>query len=77
MDLFTPRFNDERLHPYFKSLITNEEFKPVQETLTMWSTGLLDRKKESSKFINEFQLSFNSSFWELYLNQMIIIFLKL
>lgn len=69
MDLFTPRFNDERLHPYFKSLITNEEFKPVQETLTMWSTGLLDRKKESSKFINEFQLSFNSSFWELYLNK--------
>ena len=44
-------------------------FKPVQETLTMWSTGLLDRKKESSKFINEFQLSFNSSFWELYLNK--------
>ena len=69
MDLFTPRFKDERLHPYFKSLITNEEFKPVQETLTMWSTGLLDRKKESSKFINEFQLSFNSSFWELYLNK--------
>lgn len=69
MDLFTPRFNDERLHPYFKSLITNEEFKPVQETLTMWSTGLLDRKKESNKFINEFQLSFNSSFWELYLNK--------
>ena len=69
MDLFTPRFKDERLHPYFKSLITNEEFKPVQETLTMWSTGLLDRKKESNKFINEFQLSFNSSFWELYLNK--------
>ena len=55
MDLFTPRFKDERLHPYFKSLITNEEFKPIQETLTMWSTGLLDRKKESNKFINEFQ----------------------
>lgn len=35
----------------------------------MWSTGLLDRKKESNKFINEFQLSFNSSFWELYLNK--------
>lgn len=69
MDLFTPRFKDERLHPYFKSLITNEEFKPVQETLTMWSTGLLARKKESNKFINEFQLSFNSSFWELYLNK--------
>jgi hypothetical protein len=69
MDLFTPRFKDERLHPYFKSLITNEEFKPVQETLTMWSTVLLDRKKESNKFINEFQLSFNSSFWELYLNK--------
>lgn len=69
MDLFTPRFKVERLHPYFKSLITNEEFKPVQETLTMWSQGLLARKKESNKFINEFQLSFNSSFWELYLNK--------
>jgi hypothetical protein len=69
MDLFTPRFKDERLHPYFKSLITNEEFRPVQETLTIWATGLLARKKESNKFINEFQLSFNSSFWELYLNK--------
>jgi len=68
MDLFTPRFKVERLHPYFKNLITNEEFKPVQETLSIWSKGLLGRKKESNKFINEFQLSFNSSFWELYLN---------
>jgi hypothetical protein len=69
MDLFTPKFKDERLHPYFKSLITNEEFKPVQETLSIWAKGLLGRKKESNKFINEFQLSFNSSFWELYLNK--------
>lgn len=69
MDLFTPKFKDERLHPYFKRLITSEEFKPVQETLSLWSEGLLGRKKESNKFINEFQLSFNSSFWELYLNK--------
>ncbi|MCX6073619.1 MAG: hypothetical protein NTY39_04790 [Campylobacterales bacterium] len=69
MDLFTPRFKEERLHPYFKSLIMSKEYKPVQDTLTMWSIGLLGRKKESNKFINEFQLSFNSSFWELYLNK--------
>ncbi len=54
MDLFTPRFNDERLHPYFKSLITNEEFKPVQETLTMWSTGfyLIEKKNQVNLLMN-------------------------
>ena len=62
MDLFTPRFKDERLHPYFKSLITNEEFKPVQETLSIWSKGLLGRKKESNKF-REPKFNLNKSYF--------------
>lgn len=34
-----------------------------------WADGLLDRKGEATKFINEFQSTFNSSYWELYLNK--------
>ncbi|WP_244151698.1 hypothetical protein [Pseudoalteromonas agarivorans] len=37
--------------------------------INSWSTGMLGRKKESKKFIQEFQLSFNSSLWEIYLNK--------
>ena len=31
--------------------------------------GLLERSGETTKFIKEFQTTFNSSFWELYLNR--------
>lgn len=69
MDLFTPRFNEEKLHPYFLRLITEEQYRPVRNVLTEWSEGLELRKGEMIKFIDEFQLSFNSSMWELYLNK--------
>ena len=69
MDLFTPRVKDEQLHPYFKSLTTENRYKDVLNTIQNWASGLSDRKKESKKFIKEFQMSFNSSLWELYLNK--------
>lgn len=41
--------------------------------LTLSSTsggeGLLDRSGEAKKFVTEWQTTFNSSFWELYLNK--------
>jgi len=69
MDLFTPRVKDEQLHPYFKSLITESRYQDVLNTIQNWTIGLSGRKKETDKFIKEFQISFNSSFWELYLNK--------
>ena len=69
MDLFTPVGNDEQLHPYFKRLTQQICYKDVLNTIQTWTIGLSNRKKESDKFIKEFQISFNSSLWELYLNK--------
>ncbi|WP_447413110.1 hypothetical protein, partial [Clostridium perfringens] len=33
---------------------------------------MLQRSGESTKFVNEFQTTFNSALWELYLNEMFI-----
>ncbi|HIF7991260.1 hypothetical protein Q4R59_13800 [Morganella morganii] len=67
MDLFSPKPNN-KLHRNFKHLIENENLKPVRDVIQSWGEGLLNRKNERDKFINEFQTTFNSSFWELYLN---------
>lgn len=69
MDLFTPRVTDEQLHPYFKRLTQEICYHDVLNTIKDWTNGLSNRKKESDKFIKEFQISFNSSLWELYLNK--------
>lgn len=69
MDLFTPRVKDKQLHPYFKTLIAEARYSDVLKTIQDWSIGLSNRKKETDKFIKEFQISFNSSFWEIYLNK--------
>ena len=44
----------------------------MKDVIQSWSKGLLERSGEQTKFINEFQTTFNSAFWELYLNKMII-----
>ncbi|WP_305462230.1 hypothetical protein [Photobacterium leiognathi] len=69
MDLFTPRFKEKTLHPYFIRLINEPKYAPVREVIAEWAEGMEDRKGEMIKFIDEFQLSFNSSLWELYLNK--------
>ncbi len=69
MDLFTPRFKKDRLHPYFKRLILNKVYKSSIDIILSWAKGMSSRKKEETKFINEFQTTFNSSLWELYLNK--------
>lgn len=68
LDLFTPRVKETRLHPYFKRLIEEKSYQSVLVTIENWSKGMSRRKNELDKFIKEFQISFNSSFWELYLN---------
>jgi hypothetical protein len=63
MDLFTPIVPSEKWHPNFANVIKMES----QHNLTVlqrWAEGFVDR---DGKFVREFQTTFNSSFWELYL----------
>ena len=63
MDLFNPIVNTDKFHPNFKSLLDNL-WKKEREVIQSWSDGFPDR---DGKFVKEFQTTFNSSFWELYL----------
>lgn len=74
MELFKPAINEERLHPLFKRIVSTQIYEPTIDVINSWSTGLMGRKKESKKFIQDFQLSFNSSLWELYLNKAFVDF---
>lgn len=69
MQLFDPRFRDEKLNRYFKKIITDEAYAPAIKAIEEWAIGFSERKKESEKFVNEFQTTFSSSLWELYLNK--------
>lgn len=65
MDLFTPIFTEDKLHSHFK-VLQLDSAKAVRATINHWSEGFVDR---DHKFAKEFQTTFNSSFWELYLFQ--------
>lgn len=69
LDLFTPRIQKEKLHRHFRLIAASPDYAKVQAIIQGWATGLLNRRGESQKFINEFQTTFNSSMWELYLNR--------
>lgn len=62
MELFNPLKKD-KLHPHFLKLIQKPDIY-AQEVLLEWADGFVDR---DNKFILEFQTTFNSSFWELYI----------
>ncbi len=64
LDLFTPIAEDEKQHPLFKMML-QEQYKPEQDVLNSWAQGFEDR---DGKFIYEFQTTFESSMWELYLH---------
>ncbi len=63
MDLFTPLVLSSRLHPNFQHVIQPQETY-IRDVLNQWAEGFVDR---DGKFVKEFQTTFNSSFWELYL----------
>jgi len=64
MDLFTPVVPPKRFHPNFANCIAKRN--PYDEALlSKWAEGFIDR---DNKFVEEFQTSFNSCFWELYLH---------
>ena len=64
MDLFVPSIDDAHLHPNFRN-IRDGTAPEDRQVLSEWATGFIDR---DNKFVKEFQTTFNSSFWELYLH---------
>ncbi len=64
LDLFTPIVPENRLHPNFTRLI-GETDDGIRAVLRDWADGFVDR---DGKFVDEFQRTFNSSWWELYLH---------
>lgn len=64
MDLFTPQIDPSRQHRVFKMLL-EERYAAERAVLTEWAAGYTDR---DGKFVQEFQMTFESGLWELYLN---------
>lgn len=64
LDLFTPQVPRDRWHPNFVR-VHDHASSAEREVLLKWSEGFRDR---DGKFVKEFQTTFNSSFWELYLH---------
>jgi hypothetical protein len=63
MDLFTPVVSEEAQHANFR-MITKYANTFNEAVLNEWARGFKDR---DGKFVKEFQTTFDSSFWELYL----------
>jgi hypothetical protein len=63
MDLFTPLVGAEAQHPYFRGIWERSNGFDC-DVLNEWARGFQDR---DNKFVKEFQTSFDSSFWELYI----------
>ncbi|WP_444939931.1 hypothetical protein ACJJI3_12505 [Microbulbifer sp. ZKSA004] len=63
MDLFVPIVAEEKLHKNFLSVMVPFR-KAERDLLEKWADGFEDR---DGKFVAEFQTTFNSSFWEIYL----------
>ena len=72
MNLFDANFPEDKLHNSFKILKNELKLSETREVIESWGQGLLQRNGEGKKFINEFQTTFNSAFWELYLNKVFI-----
>jgi hypothetical protein len=64
MNLFETSIPQERLHKLFQ-MILRPRYLPERMVLEEWAEGFVDR---DGKFVNEFQTTFESSMWELYLN---------
>ncbi len=62
MDLFAPVVPDSELHPNFRALLDSPA-EGERVVIRGWADGFIDR---DGKFVREFQTTFNSSFWELY-----------
>jgi hypothetical protein len=64
MDLFTPVIPSLKQHPIFQMLL-QDRLAPERRELSSWADGFRDR---DGKFVQEFQSTFESGLWELYLH---------
>jgi len=64
VNLFEPIVSAAQHHPNFKNLLRMGNGFTL-DVLNDWAQGFIDR---DGKFVTEFQMTFNSSFWELYLH---------
>ncbi|KLE06638.1 hypothetical protein L5E75_01270 [Aliarcobacter butzleri] len=62
MNLITSIINEDKQHHNYKSLLKDD--LPTLRKIQEWADGFHDR---DNKFVREFQQTFNSSFWEIYL----------
>jgi hypothetical protein len=62
MDLFTPIISEELQHPYFRAICAHQNGYNC-DVLNEWARGFKDR---DGKFVYEFQRTFDTCFWELY-----------
>lgn len=67
MDLFQPLVPPDKQHDIFR-LLMHPAHAPEREVIASWAIGFVDR---DGKFVKEFQTTFESSFWELYLHAML------
>lgn len=63
-DFFTPIVKKEKQHFNFVQM-TEDKHSAVKDTFNQWAKGFVDR---DGKLIKEFQTTFNSTFWEVYLH---------
>jgi hypothetical protein len=63
MDLFKPVVAEDKFHHNFLATI-KPNATGIRQVLSGWADGFADR---DGKFVAEFQTTYNSSFWELYL----------
>ncbi|MEA5605955.1 hypothetical protein [Nostoc sp. UHCC 0252] len=64
MDIFTPVVPEEKQHKHFRFITQTNLYTPEISVINGWADSFIDR---DGKFAKEFQTTFNSSFWELYL----------
>ena len=64
LDLFNPQVDREKWHPNFLRIAEGAS-QEERDLLNDWARGFVDR---DGKFVKEFQTTFNSSFWEIYLH---------
>lgn len=63
-DLFQKYSSENSLHPKFLMLRDNPNFIFHRQLFNNWFSGFKDR---DNKIVKEFQTTFHSSFWEIYL----------
>lgn len=66
MDLLTPIVEKNKEHKNFTTILERASTS-AKSNLLSWAKNFPDR---DNKFIKEFQTTFNSSFWELYLHRL-------